>query len=77
MLGAQAATHECALMVDLNLCQIARIVEDVDLFTDEGRQGRFDIVPPHEADAVTCDLPWFWHAQEQHIQDVTAFRKRR
>ena len=38
--------------------------------------GGLNVTPPHEVDAVTCDLPWFGHTQEQHIQDITAFQKR-
>lgn len=77
MLGAQGATHEHALVVDVDFCQVARVVEDIDLLTNECRQGRFNVAPSHEADAVTPDLAGFRHAHEQHIQNFTTFRKGR
>lgn len=62
-------------MVDTDLCKVARVVEDVDLLTNECRKGRLDVAPSHEADAVPPDLAWFRHAHEQHIQNFTAVRK--
>jgi hypothetical protein len=56
MFGAQGATHERTLVVDMDLGQVARIVENDDLFTDEGRKRWLDIASPHETDTVTSDF---------------------
>ena len=56
MFRTQGTTYERALMVDMNLGEVARIVENVDLFTDKGSKGWLDVAPSHKADAVTPDF---------------------
>lgn len=75
MFGTKRAAHECAVVVDPDLCQVARIVENVDLFADKSCQGRFDIAPSPEADAVTPDLAGLRHAQKQHVEGFAALGK--
>ena len=75
MLGTKGAAHEGAVMVDPDLCQVAGIVEDVDLFADKGRQSRFDITPSPEADAVAPDLAGLRHTQKEHVESLAAFGK--
>lgn len=56
MFVAERTADEPALVVDVDLGQIARVVERLDLFADEGRKRGFDVAPAHQANAVAEDL---------------------
>ena len=62
VLWAERATHERALVVDMDLGQIARVVEDVDLLSHKGGQCRLDVAPSAEADAIPPHLAGAGHA---------------
>ena len=68
MLGTERAADEPALMINMDLGQIARIVDRLDLFTDEGGEHGFDVTPAHQADAVAQHLARLGHVDEQHVE---------
>ena len=74
VLGAERTADEPALVVDVDLGQVAGIIDRLDLFTDEGGERRLDIAPAHQADAVAQHLAGLGHMHEQHIELFEAVR---
>ena len=74
MFVAERTADEPAFVVDVDLDQVARVVERLDLFADEGRERGLDVAPAHQANAVAEDLAGFGHMNEQHVELFEAVR---
>ena len=68
VLGAERTADEPALVVDVDLGQVAGVIDRLDLLADEGRERGFDIAPAHQTDAVAQHFTGLGHVHEQHVE---------
>ena len=73
--SGQSATDEPSVVIDLNLGEITRIVEQLDCLTDEGCEDWRYIAAPLESNAIPLDLSQLGDRYQQHVERLAAFGK--